>query len=105
MRLAISAILIHGFIGPLTEATNVMQAGPAILAEGTAMLLLAGLWTPAAGLFAAFLELGIAYSRPTQFWESMLAASVGLGLALIGPGTWSIDARFYGRKRISIGGR
>jgi uncharacterized membrane protein YphA (DoxX/SURF4 family) len=32
----------------------------------------------------------------------LAAALMGLGLALLGPGAWSIDARLYGRKRIHL---
>jgi uncharacterized membrane protein YphA (DoxX/SURF4 family) len=30
----------------------------------------------------------------------MVAAALGLALAMLGPGAWSLDARVFGRKRI-----
>ena len=66
------------------------------------MLLLAGLWTPLAGGVAALLELSIVFSGQSNFWASLLAFAITAGIAMVGPGAWSIDARFYGRKRISI---
>jgi putative oxidoreductase len=35
----------------------------------------------------------------TQPWAIILA-TLGISLAMIGPGAWSIDARLYGRKQI-----
>jgi putative oxidoreductase len=29
-------------------------------------------------------------------------AVIGLSLAMLGPGSWSIDARLFGRKRIDL---
>ena len=102
MRLGISAFLAHGFIAALGAAASISLSWLAMLAAGAGVFLLLGLWTPAAGSLAALIELWIAYSRPLQFWESMLAAAIASGLALVGPGAWSIDAHSYGRKRISI---
>jgi hypothetical protein len=31
-----------------------------------------------------------------------LLAAIGLCLALLGPGAWSIDARLFGRRRVEI---
>jgi uncharacterized membrane protein YphA (DoxX/SURF4 family) len=102
MRIVISAFLLHGLSSSLASASSVISVGPASAAAGAGILLVVGLWTPAAGVFAALMELWIAYSLPAQFWPSVLAATIALGLALVGPGAWSIDARSYGRKRISI---
>jgi hypothetical protein len=30
-------------------------------------------------------------------------ALIGMSLVMLGPGSWSIDARLYGRKRIDLG--
>jgi uncharacterized membrane protein YphA (DoxX/SURF4 family) len=51
-------------------------------------LLVAGLWTPVA----------FAYSGHPGIPAAL--AVLGLTLALIGPGEWSVDARLYGRKHI-----
>jgi hypothetical protein len=32
--------------------------------------------------------------------ESLVYAALGLGLAMLGPGCWSLDSRLFGRKRI-----
>jgi len=61
-----------------------------------------GLWTPVAGAVTAVLELFLVFSRGDNSWPSLLAAAIATGLALLGPGSWSVDAHVYGRRRISV---
>jgi len=73
-----------------------------ILAIGALMsgLLAVGLWTPVAGVVLAMTEGVNAYFDPPQaHWP---VALLGLSLAMLGPGSWSIDARVFGRRRIKI---
>jgi hypothetical protein len=35
-------------------------------------------------------------------WDSVQLSAMAAALALIGPGIWSIDARFFGWRRIEI---
>ena len=71
-------------------------------AAGGALLLLAGLWTPVTGVLVGVIELWIAFFQPGDPWTPLLVAALGLGLAMLGPGAWSIDACLCGRKRIDI---
>ena len=73
-----------------------------LVAAGAAALLLAGLWTPVAGILMAAVELGLALSGPADPWMHILLAALGVSLAMLGPGAWSVDARLFGRKRIQI---
>jgi uncharacterized membrane protein YphA (DoxX/SURF4 family) len=73
-----------------------------LVAAGAAALLLAGLWTPAAGVLLAIVELGLAVFYPGDRWTHMLVGALGITLAMLGPGAWSVDARLFGRKRIRI---
>ena len=66
------------------------------------LLLLAGLWTPVAGLLTLLVELWAALSRVNGLDSCVLLAAIGLALAALGPGARSFDARLYGRKRIDI---
>ena len=50
----------------------------------------------------AIIELLIAFSHSHDPWVSVLLASLGVALALMGPGAWSVDARLFGWKRIEI---
>ena len=73
-----------------------------LVATGGAALLLAGLWTPVAGVLLAAVELGLAVFHPGDRWMHMLVGALGITLAMLGPGAWSVDARLFGRKRIQI---
>lgn len=71
-----------------------------IVAAAAGLLILAGLWTPAAGLLAGVVEAWIAFTQPGTQSLAIILAVLGISLAMIGPGAWSIDARLYGRKQI-----
>jgi hypothetical protein len=58
-----------------------------------------GLYTPFAGIVAALLEAWIAFSHPGNLLAPV-GLVLGVSLAMIGPGAWSIDARLFGRKQI-----
>jgi len=67
------------------------------------ILLLAGLWTPVAGCLVAAVELWTWFStNPADPLPNILLAAIAAGLALLGPGAWSIDARLFGWKRIDV---
>ena len=70
------------------------------------ILLLVGLWTPVAGTLAAIVKVWIAFSRifsdSGDPWIVFIQAVLGVVLAMVGPGAWSIDARLFGRKRIDM---
>ena len=73
-----------------------------IIAAGAGLLLLFGSWTFVAGAVVAIAQLFIAFSPNQDPWVSVLLASLGVALALLGPGAWSIDARRFGWRRIEI---
>ena len=68
-----------------------------------AALLLGGLWTPIAGIAQALLALYGNFSDPTAAdLNHMLWATVGLCVAMLGPGAYSADSRLFGRRRIDV---
>jgi uncharacterized membrane protein YphA (DoxX/SURF4 family) len=73
-----------------------------VIAVGIGLFLLLGLCAPIAGVILAIVELSIAFSRGHDPWLSVLLATLGVALALLGPGAWSLDARRSGWKRIEI---
>ena len=73
-----------------------------ILSTGAGILLLAGLWTPVAGLLAAVIELWCAFSPAGDMLTHILLMTLTIASALAGPGAWSVDARLFGWKRIDI---
>jgi uncharacterized membrane protein YphA (DoxX/SURF4 family) len=102
MRLVAGITLIGRAIailqtGPLLEATILN-----VLAAAMGLLLAAGLWTPISGAGVAVFELWSALSQPGDPWAKVLLGTMGLALALLGPGAWSVDARLFGWKRIDI---
>ena len=63
-------------------------------------MLISGLWTPIAGAVVAILEASLAFLSPAHAILPLFLAVLGATLAMIGPGTWSIDAWVFGRKHI-----
>ena len=91
----------HGIAGVLAAPLPgivIMQ----LVAAGAAALLLVGLWTPIAGVLLALAELCLVFSHPVDPWMHILLGALGAGLAMLGPGAWSVDAHLFGRKRIYI---
>ena len=73
-----------------------------VIAAGVGLFLLFGLWTSAAAAIVAIIELFIVFLHTHDPWLNLLLASVGVAVALLGPGAWSVDARRSGWKRIEI---
>jgi putative oxidoreductase len=67
---------------------------------GIGLLLIAGLWTPVAGTLLAVIALWKAFLFPHNLLIYILMGAIGVALAMVGPGAWSIDARLFGRKKI-----
>ena len=64
------------------------------------LLILGGLCTPVMGVLAGMVEAWMAFTQPGTQSLAIILAGLGISLAMIGPGTWSIDAQLYGRKQI-----
>ena len=62
-------------------------------------LLIAGFFTPVAGAMVAVTALGTAFFYPVDPWYCVSVGTLGVAIALIGPGAWSMDARLFGWKR------
>jgi len=102
MRLAASIVLAtKSHAGVQAAPTLASAAWPGFQAV-LAFLLLAGLWTPVAGLVVALIEIARLLARADDPWAHVLLAALALALALLGPGAWSIDARLFGWRRIDL---
>ena len=86
----------------LDKGASLHTFTPHLIAAVAGLFLLLGIWTPVAGVILAISEILIAFSQGHDPWASVLLASLGVAVALLGPGTWSLDARRSGWKRIEI---
>jgi uncharacterized membrane protein YphA (DoxX/SURF4 family) len=106
LRLLTAVALIRFGIDSVLEAPPFTIVVLQIIGIGAGILLLAGLWTPVAGSLAAIVKVLIAFSRFFSHtgdpWIAIAQAVLGIVLAMVGPGAWSVDARLFGRKRIGI---
>jgi putative oxidoreductase len=93
--------LIHCAISPLPIALRFEIAVPELMGAAAGALIIAGLWTPVTGIFVSAVQGWIAFYRPNGALIPIVLAVLGLSLAMIGPGAWSIDALLFGRKQIT----
>jgi putative oxidoreductase len=105
MRVVAAAALAVNAINGLSNQLQVGSATIAVLQMVAGLLLLGGLWTPLAGLLVVVLEARPLVAQPHDPWPHILLATLCGALALLGPGSWSADARLYGWKRIDIRAR
>jgi putative oxidoreductase len=102
MRLVAGVTLVSCGIVGLWGEPQLERAILHILSTGAGLLLLAGLWTPIAGVLAAVIELWYTFSEPGNALIHIMLATLAIGVALMGPGAWSVDARLFGWKKIYI---
>jgi uncharacterized membrane protein YphA (DoxX/SURF4 family) len=102
MRVVAAVALIAHAITPLRAGAPLYVLAIEIVAIVAGMLLLLGFWTPIAGGLMALLEVRTTISKPVDVWFHILLATLGIALAIIGPGAWSVDARLFGWKRIDF---
>jgi len=102
MRLVAGATLVYrGFLA--LSGSLALGPVPLVLFQIIlGILLLLGLWTPVVGTLLALLEVWHLISLPGDPWIHILLLTLGVSLALLGPGGWSVDARLFGWKRIDI---
>jgi len=95
-----SALAMGAGVTLLSDPPPMNVTIPAILLMGAGILLIAGLWTPVAGISIALTEVWkmLMLSGDKPLW--LMLGTAGAALAMLGPGLWSIDARLYGWKRL-----
>jgi putative oxidoreductase len=103
------ALICFGTDNFSTPTKEPIAIGRDLAAAVGGIFLLAGLWTPLMGTLLALNEAWAAFSlslsQPDRRWIHLLLAVLTGGLAMLGPGAWSVDARLFGRKRFDIGKR
>ena len=101
LRLTLGSGLIADAAASLhwPDLLQLIRAGMEML---TGALIIAGLWTPVTGIIACVLSLAVMLMAYKMSELQLLRATIGVSLALLGPGAWSIDARLFGRRRVEI---
>lgn len=102
MRLVVGISLIANGIQKFQTGQSIELATLNLLAVGDGVLLIAGLWTPIAGCLVSILAVWGFLAQNASLCPIILSATIGAGLALVGPGAWSMDAWLFGWKRIDI---
>jgi uncharacterized membrane protein YphA (DoxX/SURF4 family) len=102
LRLGVVAILTHDGINAWMGAPQRESIALQVVGAITGVFLLVGLWTPVAGAIVALSEIWIVLTCTTHPQSAILLATQGIALAFLGPGSLSIDARLFGRKRLII---
>ena len=98
-RFLIATFLVReAFLQPGASPHFTMVVLPLIASA----LLLIGLGTPYVGLLVAAAQLWLVFSGLADPWTAIIVCGLGISLAMIGPGAWSMDARFFGRKHVEI---
>jgi hypothetical protein len=102
LRVAAGILLIHDAAVALQLRPDLQTILLRSVAFGAGALLLLGLWTPVAGVLVALVEVCFLHLGTAHVRSSILLGAVGAALAGLGPGSTSIDARLFGRKRLDI---
>jgi putative oxidoreductase len=103
LRLVAGGLLVLDGVTGLMGTSHGESIPLQVIGAIAGIFLLAGLWTPIAGAVVMATELWIALTGTDHLRSAILLATMGLSLAVLGPGARSIDARLFGRKRLDIG--
>ena len=104
MRLVVGSVLLVRASWLLGTDPPLDATLPFVSLAGPGLLLVAGLWTPLAGMAVAAIELSQILTSE-DIVAPLMAATMAGALAMLGPGRWSFDARLFGWKRIEAAPR
>jgi hypothetical protein len=102
LRLIVATALMARCLQLERNGASLHTIAPHAVAAAAGLFVLFGLWSSVAGVILAISESFIAFSQAHDPWASVLLVTFGIALVLLGPGSWSVDARRSGWKRIEI---
>lgn len=106
LRLGVGIALVCLGISAFLAVREPVNIATGLVAAIAGAFLITGLWTPVMGALIAMDELWIALSAYSSQrdgpWIHILLAVLTAGIAMLGPGAWSVDARLFGRKRFDM---
>jgi putative oxidoreductase len=104
LRLAVAAWLFE--IGKTLFEASPISFFFSLVLIGSALLLIPGIATSAsASLGAICSTLSLLASAPDQWFPVLSLAALSISLALLGPGSYSLDARLSGWRTIDLSSR
>lgn len=99
LRLLAGGTIVGHNISVLQDGVAAYAAVFISVSIALGILIIIGLWTPIAGALIAASALYDAFTHhPDRIAISV--GVLGVALALLGPGAWSVDARLFGWKRL-----
>ena len=101
LRLTAGLCLVVGELSRLSGLSESTMLALRVARLSAGLLLMIGLWTPIAGVAHAIVVVWIGIDERSNALY-FITASIGLSLAMLGPGAWSVDALLFGRKRIDV---
>jgi hypothetical protein len=100
MRLVVGFALVSTARSALLSSPAIPMTVLSVLLAAAAILLIIGLFTPIVGTLVALIESCRLIIIPPERLVYLLVATSAAALAMLGPGLWSVDSRFFGWKRI-----
>jgi putative oxidoreductase len=105
LRLAASGVFFTQGAAGLVPGALWESNAPATLGIAAGLLMLIGLWTPVVCLLATVAESWLVLGGGIAPQLAILLLSISVAVAMLGPGSWSIDAVLFGRRRLDISER
>jgi len=99
-RLVTGIALLHEGIVACNGALPAAIIAPHLIGAIFGGMIVLGVWTPITGALIGAIEVWIALADTGSFETAILLATLGVTLAMVGPGAFSMDARLFGRKHI-----